>query len=230
MKIITDTKRYGKLCYVQVRDVLFLAKMTNNQRLMKDYVRFINEGKTDYEFIKVSGDSYIRAFELCDYIIDFSEYSKKDIGINYLSNMVKSKVYVSSRDSFYEEGINHQIESVRDMIAFKKGELDYKILLVADGRVEILSKDRKFTFESTVVDDCFILKTTDGSNIECHDYQEFLEDSVKKIFEKLYSDYLDKTYGSFVTGNTLVININRGQVQNKKSVVGRILAKIKKEK
>ena len=141
MKIITDTKRYGKLCYVQVRDVLFLAKMTDNQRLMKDYLRFINEGKTDYEFIKVSGDSYIRAFELCDYIIDFSEYSKKDIGINYLSNMVKSKIYVSSRDSFYEEGINHQIDSVRDMMAFKKGELDYKIPLVADGRVEILSKD-----------------------------------------------------------------------------------------
>ena len=73
MKIITNTKFYGKLCYVQVKDVLFLARYTGNKRLMQDYINTINNGKSDNEFIKVSGDSYIKAFELCDYIIDFSE-------------------------------------------------------------------------------------------------------------------------------------------------------------
>lgn len=230
MKIITDTKRYGKLCYVQVRDVLFLAKMTNNQRLMKDYLRFIDEGRTDYEFIKVSGDSYIRAFELCDYIIDFSEYSKKDIGVNYLSNMVKSKVYMAPRDSSHEEGINHQIEAVRDMMAYKRGELDYKIPLVADGRVEMLSKDSRFTFESTIIDGCFMLKVVDGSDIDNQDYQEFLDNGIKRVFDALYPNCTERTYSSFVSGNTLVVNVDKPVKNKKKGVVGRMLAKLKKEK
>ena len=57
----------------------------------------------------MSGDSYIRAFELCDYIIDFSEYSRKDIGVNYLSNMVKTKVYAMPKDKRDQEGLDYQI-------------------------------------------------------------------------------------------------------------------------
>lgn len=230
MKIITDTKRYGKLCYVQVRDVLFLAKMTNNQRLMKDYLMFVDEGRTDYEFIKVSGDSYIRAFELCDYIIDFSEYSKKDIGINYLSNMIKSKVYVNSRDSSCEEGINHQIDAVRDMMAYKRGGLNYEIPLVADGRIELLSRDFKYTFESTIIDGYFVLKAVDGSDLENQDYQEFLDNGIKRIFDILYLNYTERTYTSFVSGNTLVVNVDKPLKNKRKDVVGRMLAKLKKEK
>ena len=72
---------------------------------MQDYINTINNGKVDNEFIKVSGDSYIRAFELCDYIIDFSEYSKRDIGVNYLSNMVKSKIYSMPKNKIDQRGV-----------------------------------------------------------------------------------------------------------------------------
>lgn len=229
MKIITNTKRYGKLCYVQVKDVLFLANMTNNKRLMQDYLNAINNGKCDDEFIKVSGDNYINAFELCDYIIDFSEYSKKDIGVNYLANMVKTKAYAMPKDKSAQDGLNHQIEAVRDLISFKRGELGYKIPLVADGRLELLSRDQKFTFESTVMDNCFILRSVDGSSVEGQDYDEFLNDSIKRMFDFLYPNCIEREYSTFITGNSLVISVQNNEVKKKKGVVGKILAKIKKE-
>lgn len=158
MKIITNTKFSGKLCYVQVKDLLFLARYTGNKRLMQDYINTINNGKSDDEFIKVSGDSYIRAFELCDYIIDFSEYSRRDIGVNYLANMIKTKAYAMPREQRDQEGLELQIDAVRDIISYKRGGLDYKIPLVPNGKVEMIDKTHKYVFESTIVDDCFVLK------------------------------------------------------------------------
>lgn len=229
MKIITNTKLYGKVCYVQVKDVLFLARYTGNKRLMQDYLNSINNGKSDNEFIKVSGDSYIRAFELCDYIIDFSEYSRKDIGVNYLSNMVKTKVYAMPKDKRDQEGLDYQIEGVRDIISYKRGELDYRIPLVPNGKMEILSKDKRFVFESTIIDDCFSLKTVDGSDIEKSDYQLFLDECIDRTYSTLYPDCDERDFSTFVTGNTVVLNVKKHNVKKKKGVVSKILAKIKKE-
>lgn len=229
MKIITNTKFSGKLCYVQVKDLLFLARYTGNKRLMQDYINTINNGKSDDEFIKVSGDSYIRAFELCDYIIDFSEYSRRDIGVNYLANMIKTKAYAMPREKRDQEGLDLQIDAVRDIISYKRGELGYKIPLVPNGKVEMMDKTHKYVFESTIIDDCFVLKAVDGSSVEGKDYERFLNDTLKSIFDTLYPDCTERTYNSFISGNSLVITIKRNEVKKKKGVVGKILAKIKKE-
>ena len=227
MKIITNTKLNGKLCYVQVKDILFLARYTNNKRLMQDYLNAINNGKTDNEFIKVSGDSYIRAFELCDYIIDFVEYSKRDIGVNYLSNMVKIKAYALPKEKRDQEGLDYQIDGVRDIISFKRGDLDYKIPLIANGLIEIKSADNKYVFNSTVIDGCFSLKTLDGSSLDDNNYREFLSNSINKMFDKMYPDNIEREYSSFVMGNTLVISVKKSEVK-KKSFVNKILSKVRK--
>jgi hypothetical protein len=229
MKIITNTKLNGKLCYVQVKDLLFLARYTGNKRLMQDYVNAINNGRTDNEFIKVSGDSYIRAFELCDYIIDFSEYNRKDVGVNYLSNLVKTKAYAMPREKRDQEGLEHQIDGVRDIISFKRGELEYKIPLVSNGVIETLSNDKLLVFTSTVVDGCYTLSTTNGSDIRDCDYQEFLKSCMDKVYGTLYPEVEDREFNTFITGKTLVVHIQTNKVAKKKSVVGKILAKIKKE-
>ena len=227
MKIITNTKMGGKLCYVQIKDLLFLAKYTGNKRLMQDYINAINNGKSDNEFIKVNGDSYIRAFELCDYIIDFSEYSKRDIGVNYLSNMIKTKVYAMPKDEMAQEGLDYQIDGIRDIIAYKRGDLDYKIPLVADGRVEYVSNN--LIFNSTIVNGCFTLKTLDGTDISECEYEEFLKASIDRMYKTIYPDVESRDYSTFVSGKTLVVSIHKVDVKKKKNVVGKILAKIKKE-
>ena len=226
MKIITNTKLNGKLCYVQVKEILFLARYTDNKRLMQDYLNAINSGKCDNDFVKVSGDSYIKAFELCDYIIDFVEYSKRDIGVNYLSNMIKIKAYALPKEKKDQEGLDYQIDGVRDIISFKRGDLDYKIPLIANGLVEIKSADNKYVFNSTVIDGCFSLKTLDGSNLEGQDYQEFLNSSIKKVFDTIYPDNLERNYNTFLLGNTLVVSVKVSETK-KKGLVNRILSKVK---
>ena len=228
MKIITNTKLYGKLCYVQVKDLLFLARYTGNKRLMQDYIDTINKGKSDNEFIKVSGDKYIKAFELCDYIIDFSEYSKRDIGVNYLSNLVKNKIYIQSKEKREVEGIDHKIDGVRDIIAYKNGTLDYKIPLVNDGRIEIISPNKKMFFSSSIIEDCFTIIPTSNKEIEGIDYQEFLTNCIDRVYNTLYPELTDKEYKTFIVGNTLVVTIKRNVEKKHKDIVGKILAKIKK--
>ena len=230
MKIITNTRLYGKLCYVQVKDVLFLARYTNNKRLMQDYINTINNGKVDNEFIKVSGDSYIRAFELCDYIIDFSEYSKRDIGVNYLSNMVKNKVYAMPKNKIDQEGLDLQIDAVRDMMHYKMGTLDYKIPLVPDGKFEFVSSDKRLVFDSTVVDGCYTLSTLDGTDVNTNDYDEFFKSCIDKVYSSLYPELPleERDYKYYDRGRIFVLNIHAKETKKKKSVVGKILAKIKK--
>lgn len=229
MKVITNTKRNGKLCYVQVKDVLFLARMTGNKRLMQDYLNAINGGKGDNDFIKVCGESYIKAFELCDYIIDFREYSTKDVGINCLINLIKTKAYVVSNEKIDQEGVDHQIEAIRDVISFKRGELDYKIPLVESGRYECISEDKQFVFDSTIIDDCFVLKCINGSSIEDNDYNSFLKECIDSVYSTLYPYEEEKEYSTFITGKVLVLKINNRNNVKKKSLAGRILAKIKKK-
>lgn len=230
MKIITNTRRNGKLCYVQVKDILFLARYTSNKRLMQDYLNAINNGKSDDEFVKVSGNNYIRAFELCDYIIDFSEYSKRDIGVNYLSNMVKNKAYAMPKDKIGQEGLDLQIDAVRDMIAYKMGTLDYKIPLVADGDFEFVSPDQTLLFNSTVVDGCYTLSTLDGKDVNTHDYDEFFKGCIDKVYDALYPELPkdERDYKYYDRGRIFVLNIHVKEIKKNKGVVGKILAKIKK--
>jgi hypothetical protein len=231
MKIITNTKRQGKLCYVQVKDLLFLARYTDNRRLMQDYLNCINNGKTDEEFIKVSGDGYIKAFELCDYIIDFSEYCSRNIGTEYLSRLITTKAYVAPKDAKEKDGVEHQIDGIRDAIAYKRGDTDYRVPLVSDGRLEATSGDGKFIFDSTVVNDCFVLSTADGSELYESNYQEFFDECVNKVFTVFYPDIKEdeRRFGYYEKGKVLVLSIHRSKPEKKKGVVGRILAKIKKE-
>ena len=231
MKIITNTKRQGKLCYVQVKDLLFLARYTDNRRLMQDYLDCINKGKSDEEFIKVSGDSYIKAFELCDYIIDFSEYCGRNIGVEYLSRLITTKAYVAPRDNKEKDGFEHQIDGIRDAIAYKRGEHEYKVPLVSDGKIEMTSKDGKFIFNSTVVNDYFVLFSTDGSDISNTEHQDFFNQCVDKVFDEMYPDIKkeERRFGYYEKGQVMVLSIHRNKTEKKKSVVGRILAKIKKE-
>lgn len=229
MKIVTFTKWNGKLCYIQVKDLLFLARYTGNKRLMQDYINAIEEGKSDNEFIKVSGDSYIKAFELCDYIVDFSKYNKKDVNFNYLSNLVKMKTYAMCKSPKEKDGLDHQIDSIRDIIAYKNGELDYKIPLIPDGRMEMCDSSNTYIFSSTIIDGCFTLKRVDGCSLDEQDYKCFLDSSIKRVFDVMYPGMEERDYSTFVVGNTLVLSIKKSDTKKKRKSIGGILAKIKKE-
>ena len=55
-------------------------------------------------------------------IIDFIEYQKQDM--SYLTNYLVNSIYSNTEET------KHKSDGIRDIIAFKKKELDYKIPII----------------------------------------------------------------------------------------------------
>ena len=209
MKIIVNTKKNGEECYVQVRDILFLGRITKNNKVIQQYINYINSGYGDNNFIKVVQPLYIKAFKNCDYIVDFTEYSSKNVSLGYLSKLLVTLNFSLNTD-FDKKCIDHKTDDIRDIMAFKKGELDYKIPLVFNGDVEIINDDGTLCFESTILDDVFILKRTDGGNVKDIDYYSFYLNCINTLYTTKYSDIdvNDRNYSSFDSNGNIVITIN----------------------
>ena len=58
-------------------------------------------------------------------------------------------------------------------------------------------------------------------------HSDFLEESLNKIFEGVSKE--ERLYDTFVVGKVLVIKVRKKEVEKKKSIIGKVLAKIKKE-
>lgn len=230
MKIITQTKRDGLLCYVQVKDILFLARITNNTTLMQQYLNLINNGRSDNAFIKITQNSLINIIDKCDYIIDFTDFNKKDIDLNYLSRLIINMNFSVSSNNVVRECLEYKTDGIRDIMAFKKGELDYTLPLVPDGLLEYTSSDSKLLLESTVIPDTFTIRVADGSDVQNNDYYDFYLESLDRIFDLLYPELekKDRKFTCVDRGKILIITVKRCS-KKKESRISRLLAKIKKE-
>ena len=229
MKIITNTRRDGELCYVQVKDLLFLAKLIKNNNIMQQYVSMINNGRLDNDFVRVTQEGYKNAIKKCDYIVDFTEFSSKKVSVSYLSKVIVT-MSISTMDKNESEYVEYKADGLRDIMAFKKGELDYKMPLIVNGGLEYENKDKSLYLDDTILDDCFVIKTVDGSPVQNHDYFEFYLECVDKIYNDLYPEILqdERSFEVFDRGNTLLIII-RNQEKKKVNGFSKILGKLKKE-
>ncbi|MGN1372319.1 MAG: hypothetical protein ACI4XM_08625 [Candidatus Coprovivens sp.] len=229
MKIITNTKHSGELCYVQVRDILFLAELTGNVNLMNQYYNLINEGKTDEEFVRIFQKAYIDIYKRCDFIIDFCEFCGEDVSINYISRlMVNMNVFIRNKND--RKFINHKSDDLRDIIAFKNGVLNYKIPLIVDGRFEVFNDDKSLSLNSTILKDHFVIKSTDGLDIKSKDYYDFYLGCINRIFDIFYPniDISDRKFTVIENGSILIIRIDN--ILKKKNNSGiKVLGKRKKE-
>lgn len=228
MKIITNTNREGVLCYVQVKDINFLARITKNKKLMEQYIRLINEGRGDDDFVKIADVGFIDIIRRCEYIVEFSEFANKDNSITYLSNILVNMNYTLGSSELEKDCVQHKSSAIRDIMDLKKGELGYKIPLVPNGVVEYVSDDQRLLFDSTVIEDCYVLRASDASDVHQIDYYDFYVSCINKIYEEKYPEVQkeDRQYKSYGKGNILVVSIQAGK--KKKSKIEQILNKIKK--
>ena len=229
MKIITNTKRNGELCYVQVKDLLFLAKLTKNKNIMQQYISMINNSYSDDDFVRITQEGYKNAIKKCDYIVDFTEFSSKKVSIAYLSKLIVTMSF-SIMDEFESQCVEHKADGIRDIMAFKKGELDYKMPLIVNGGFEYENNDKTLYLDDTILDDCFVIKTSDGSDVQTHDYFSFYLECIDKIYNERYADVVqqERKFDVYDRGNTLMIII-RNQEKKKVNGFSKILGKLKKE-
>ncbi len=229
MKIITNTNRHGELCYVQVKDILFLARLTKNKNVMQQYINLVNQGYGDNDFIKINQPMYINAIKKCEYIVDFLEFGGKEITNSYLSRYIVTLSFFASNDD-EKKFVDYKMEGIRDIMAFKRGEIDFKIPLVPNGNFEYTTDDGKFFVESTVVDNCFTLKVNDGSDVQNHDYFDFYLEALDKIYDTFYPNIEkdERKYDAYDRGSMIIIYIDNKEKKKKESKIDRILSKIKK--
>lgn len=151
MKIIVH-KKNETICYVQLRDLLYLASGKNNafRELANKY---IDEFKQMTDFVKVVDPEMIKIIDKKEDIVDFDDYT--NYSIDSLTHLLVSKNLFCTDDEARRR-VDHQTRAIQDIISYKKGELEYSIPLIADDR--LVKNINGYIVQSTNCDNKFIVK------------------------------------------------------------------------
>ena len=152
MKIIVH-KENETICFVQLRDLLYLAYGKRNafRELANKY---IDEYKQIHDFVKVTNPEMVKILERREDIIDFDDFSSSHT-IDSLTHLLVAKNLFCS-DSESRRRVEHETNDIQDIIAYKKGELSYAIPLIADYR--LVQNINGYVVMSTNCDTKFIVK------------------------------------------------------------------------
>lgn len=171
MKVVVNDK-----IYVQVRDIIFLARLYKNKVLMNYYLSLINQGFGDNDFVKAN-NKLLNKLLASDIIIDFNEC--KDYSDYHLSSLIITLTLTSNGIS---EVLEHKIDDLRDMISLKRNELGYSIPLIPDDKINEVYDDLNGCFKSTIFSDYYVIESLNGE--EVGDTQELLKRGLKYLHDK----------------------------------------------
>ena len=169
MKIIVR-KKNEIVCYVQLRDLVYLASGKRNS-FRELSCKYIKEGKIMTDFVRVSDKAMIDIIENLEDIVDLNDY--RSYSIESLSHLLVSKNLFCDPSS--SRRVDHQTQAIQDIISYKKGELGYTIPLVVDDR--FVQNINGYVAMSTSCDNKFIVKCENGVN----DDFEIAIDILKKL-------------------------------------------------
>lgn len=223
MKIVIKKNDDSVICHVQVKDFLKLARINGDKKYVQYYIHFVNNGKGDNDFIDISNTSYADDIVKCSDIVNFMDY--KDMSIQGISQqIVQFYSFVTNLNGRGE--VESRIDDMRDIIAYKKGELNYLIPVVLDYRISLEDTDNNLVFSSSIVNGCYLIKNKNGEDISNTNYDVFLNQAIDRIYEDDYPEYDgERDYQVHQSGGCLLIVVNN--IKKKKSIVDRILGKIK---
>ena len=173
MKIISTDYNNDFYCLVQMRDIEYLIKYKGLSRISAFYKKCIDEGKTEYDFVRLYDDDNIDIVLQCDDIIDFHEYIYENP--TYLSRIIVNSVYATG------PGIELKNNALRDIIAFQKGDIGYKIPLVPTREFASVSEKEHLSFETTILKGYYLVKSTDNISIEDKDISQFVRGLIRDM-------------------------------------------------
>ncbi len=214
MKIITKDYNNNFYCYIQVRDLAYLVEQKRLTIFKLLYEKILNTEMIYTDFIRIKDPSMIEVILHVDEIIDFNDYQKLDS--LSLSRILVNSIYTNSKQT------EHKCESIRDIIAFNKGELDYKMPVLPTNKYACLSTEKNISFQTSTVPNFYILRSEDDIPITEKDYQAFLEEQIKDIVKL---EHLQE-YETNITpmGSYIIIRIERKKPV-KESIFKRIFKK-----
>ncbi len=201
MKIITNSSKNGEAVYVQVKDFLYLGRITGNNSYIDEYIELLNLQKGDNEFIRVFDEVKKTIIKRTD-IVDFKEVYKESS--LFLANILINLTLAANNNDVARQ----KSEGIRDILAFKRGDLSYGIPLFSDGDIYIESENGYFSFSSTILPDCYALKIVDCSDISKSDYQTFLSDCICKV-KMQYNEDVRDDYQIYEVDNMIVVKFDK---------------------
>lgn len=214
MKVIV-----GDNYYVQVRDIFFIGNLYNSKMIIAYYMSFINRGYGDNDFVKINNKSIKQILDT-DLIIDFTDY--KDTSIVYLSNVL-ANLFMTTQNT--GEVTKHKENDIRDIISFKKGELNYSIPLIPTDEVSYINQEMGLAFRSTIFDNYFVFQS--NSDLDNVQYLDYLRFCINEVIEEKFANQV-VSYDIINNESYLVIRFNVEQKKSK-SIKDIFRRKLKKE-
>lgn len=226
MKIVISNPMVGNDCYIQVKDFLTLGRVYGDKKMMNHYVAMLNQGHGDYDFVRITNMDFVNQIIASDVIINFMDF--KDEPFSYLSQ------FLIQLNSFFGDASEKDIASsksddLRDIMAFQKGDLSYPIPAILDGRLQYVDEELGLICGSTILKDCYVLKSVDGRAVNTIDYDAFFKKAIDQIYENDYPAVKieDRKYKYYDRGSSFFLFLHQ-KLEKKQGKLGKLLAKIKK--
>lgn len=192
MKIIINND-----VYVQIKDLKHLSYFYKNRKYIEEYIHYINNQKTENEFIKINDDKKKREIIECEDILNIMEYKNYHFLTlqKLLSSQSISNIYFENKSS------NKKIEELKEIIRLKQGNLDYTIPLIPDYRIEEENQILNLKLYSTIYDLHFIIKPIQGQ-INTNNIDTF----IRYVFTK---HNISKDYKYIIKDNEIIVTITK---------------------
>jgi len=182
MRIIIRKDDQVDKCYVQLRDIKFLSTKYKSIALKNLYLKYLDLGTKDEDFIKMTEPRLIEIFTKANTIVDLDDYVNLDPLV--LARTIYASSFSLSTDKLRREN-EHRNQDIADIYHFLTGDLTYPIPIMYDNKYLIENEDKSITLGSTIIPDYYIINGINKDNSELISY---LEDNLEDIITNNYPD------------------------------------------
>ena len=180
MKIIIRDEQGIKRCFVQMRDLEYLADRFGSVffgGLVARKNRQENHKMED--FTEITNVDVAKVIDRNPYIVDFSEFAKYDaLTLSRLIILAHSPM-ATGKQRMDDE---HKVEDLQDLISFKRGMLTYGIPVLYDE--DLLFEDGEVVFGSTTLPGYYLLRSSN----EDLDLNSYLNENLHALFSLVNPD------------------------------------------
>ncbi len=204
MKLITNNNTKKVRCYVQVKDLLYLGMHLKKKIFLERYYALKDAGALDTQFVKVIDNESLSLVLNDETLVSFTDYNKMPT-VCLATEIVQRIPFIldeKERRSFCQA-----VHDLKDIILFRRGELNYTIPALPTDRIELLSSN--LVFSTTIFNGVYSFRTIDGSDASSEVYRSYLMECILSIYGMDFPGYTgdEMNYSLVKDGNNLLVRI-----------------------
>ena len=165
MMFLTKSKVLGDVCYIELKDLIYLANMEKNDFYFKRYQELKQNNMSDNDFVRIRDPKIIDDLQHNDKLFNYLDYY--NVAVPALGMCVKNLLI---------QGEERKASELSTLLNRKiYGNL--RLPLLPDGVFERVKGD--MYFYSTIESNCFVLKIL-TNNTSKDEYEEFINSCLQE--------------------------------------------------